>query len=330
MLEENPLELEAILKPVTAENHETEIEKIIAKHFNVKPKKNSRMRSGICNEVYLVALADKEVVIRLNKQKRFLLGSHKYIPLFKSRHIRVPEILAEDYSKTFSPYAYHILSKIEGQDIDKVIDSLTDDELKKIATEISNVFNQLRTVPTNGKFGVRWGDDNDLQDSWTAEISRMSNVVMGWGKETGILDDELEGILDYINHEYKTYFDSVRSILYFGDMSSKNVMIHQGKFNGLVDLDSLAQGDYLETIGRIKASWYGTHWGQVYAEAIMNEQKLDKEQRKLVTMYALLNRTYWTLENGKQFNQNTTAKVDWNKNEENKKILRKLQYELKT
>ena len=67
-------------------------------------------------------------------------------------------------------------------------------------------------------------------------------------------------------------------------------MIHEGRFAGLVDLDSLAQGDPLEAIGRIKASWYGTHHGRVYADAVMDAQNLSHEQRNLVTLYALLNR----------------------------------------
>jgi hypothetical protein len=49
-------------------------------------------------------------------------------------------------------------------------------------------------------------------------------------------------------------------------------MVPEGRFSGLVDLDALAQGDYLDAIGRIKASWYGTRYGNVYTEALMDEQ----------------------------------------------------------
>jgi hypothetical protein len=257
----------------------------------------------------------------MNAAERFLLGSRNHIPLFKSKGIKVPDILAEDYSKQFIPYAYQILTKIEGRDISYVIDTLSDGQLRAIAGEVSRVFRQLRDVPTNGRFGVLWGDDRDLVNSWTLYIRKMSHVVAGWGTQTGVYDENLDRLLKWINEEYKAYFDGVRSILYFGDICGKNVMIHEGRFNGLVDLDALAQGDYLEAIGRIKASWYGTHHGNVYTEALMDEEGLNYEHRKIVTMYALLNRLFWACENGVQFNSNTSPEVNREKAKKDKEVI---------
>lgn len=309
--------------------HHDVIARIIQKEFGAKPGRITRMGNGICNEVYLVDAAGREVFVRLKAEARYMFGSHNHIPIFRSKGIRVPEILAEDYSKREMPFAYQILSKIDGRDINDVIDTLADDQLRAIAGEISNVFQQLRDVPNNGKFGVLWGDGDDLVDSWAAEIARMTKVVLGWGARTGVLDARMEHILTWINAEYKDYFEGVRPITYFGDICAKNVMIHEGRFAGLVDLDSLAQGDPLEAIGRIKASWYGTHYGRVYAEAVMDAQALSREQRKLVTMYALLNRTYWTMENGIQFNQNTIAEVDREREQTDKAIVEKIFEELR-
>ena len=286
------------------------------------------MNNGICNEVYLVQAGDREVIVRLKAESRYMLGSHNHILIFRSKGIRVPEILVEEYSKTDIPFAYQILSKIDGRDIHDVIHTLNDDQLRSIAKEVSNVLTQLRSVPNNGKFGVLWGDGDDLVDSWTDEIARMTKVVIGWGSKTGILDSTLEGILEWINAEYKTYFDRVTPVTYFGDICAKNVMIHNRRFAGLVDLDALAQGDPLEAIGRIKASWYGTHYGRIYSEAVMDEQELTAEERRIVTMYALLNRTYWTCENGIQFNQNTSAHVDREREKQDKNVVRELSNEL--
>jgi aminoglycoside phosphotransferase (APT) family kinase protein len=285
------------------------------------PKSILRMRGGICNEVYQISLDCRDLIVRMNAAERFLLGSRNHIPLFKSKGIKVPDILAEDYSKQFIPYAYQILTRIEGRDISYVIDTLSDGQLRAIAGEVSRVFRQLRDVPTNGRFGVLWGDDRDLVNSWTLYIRKMSHVVAGWGTQTGVYDENLDRLLKWINEEYKAYFDGVRSILYFGDICGKNVMIHEGRFNGLVDLDALAQGDYLEAIGRIKASWYGTHHGNVYTEALMNEEGLNYEQRKIVTMYALLNRLFWACENGVQFNSNTSPEVNREKAKKDKEVI---------
>jgi len=317
------------MKSKDKDPHHDIIAKILGKEFAAEPHRITRMGNGICNEVYSVETADRDVIVRLKAEARYMFGSHNHIPIFRSKGISVPEILAEDYSGTFVQLAYQVLSKIEGRDIMNVIDTLTDDQLRAIAGEISNVFDQLRDVPNNGKFGVLWGDGDDLVESWAADIARMSGVVIGWGTRTGVLDEQLEHILTWINTEYKGYFESVQPVTYFGDICAKNVMIHDGRFAGLVDLDSLAQGDPLEAIGRIKASWHGTYYGKVYADAVMDAQRLTAEQRKLVTMYALLNRTYWTMENGIQFNQNTGSTVDRVREKEDKAVVAALLEELK-
>lgn len=305
------------------------VARITQKEFNASPEKITRMTNGICNDVYLVKLGEREVVIRLKAEARYMLGSSKHIPVFRQKGIRVPDILAEDYTCSFVPFAYQVQSKIEGRDIGEVIATLSDSELEAIGGEIANIFRQIGTVPNNGKFGVLWGDDKDLVDSWADEVARVTKVVKGWGQRTGVLDDELSGILDGLNRDYRQYFDRVRPYTYYGDICAKNVMVYEGQFSGLVDLDAIAQGDPLEAIGRIKASWYGTHHGMVYTDAVMDALKLTGEQRKIVTMYAVLNRAFWTLENGVRFNQNTSGRVDHARLREDKAAVRALYAELR-
>jgi hypothetical protein len=99
-------------------------------------------------------------------------------------------------------------------------------------------------------------------------------------------------------------------------------MIYNGKFNGLVDLDSLMKGDYLEAVGRIMASWYGDKHGEIYIDEIMKLQKLTEKQLKIVKMYAVLNLIYWTSEEGVQFNSNSSTIINWDKvNTKRKQIM---------
>lgn len=312
-----------------AENADNEyIDRIALREFGRSPDTVRRIATGICNDVYSVAIGDREYIFRLKPEPRYMLGSANHVPLFRSKGIRVPEILAADYSKSWIPVAFQIQSKLPGRDIGEVIETLSDDELKAIGGEVAAVFRQLAPVPNNGKFGVLWGDDKDLVDSWSTEVERVICVVKGWGTKTGVLDSQLTGVLDRVYAEYKPYFDRIRPYTYFGDIAGKNVMIHDGRFSGLVDLDSLAQGDPLEAIGRIKASWYGTRHGEVYSNAVMDALGLPEPQRRIVTMYALLNRVFWTLENGVQFNRNTDKTVDRDREAKDKLAVSQLYAEL--
>lgn len=311
------------------QSHEEMIQLIMELQFKQLPKFIKRVAIGICNEVYQVGLEKEEVIARLSPYDRFLMGSHDHIPKFKVLGIRVPDILAEDYTKSLIPLSYHILSKIEGDDLGKVIETLSERQLKELSKEIANIFNKVKTITSSDKFGVIWGGgDNEISDTWTERMEIWVEESKRRGLSTGVMDDEIAGIANNLYQRYQPYFSSIKPTTYYGDICSKNVMIHHGAFNGLVDLDGLTQGDPLEAMGRIRLSWYGTRHGDIYSTAIMDELELNQEQKNLVTMYALLNQISWACENGIQFNQNTTTEVDEEKKYRDQAMIKKLASEL--
>lgn len=310
------------------QSHEEMIERIISLHFKQSPQTIDRITIGICNEVYRVGLHGKDVIVRLSPTNKFLMGSHDHIPKFKTLGIPVPDILAEDYSRTTTPLCYQIQSKIEGQDLGGVIDQLNAKQLNTLAKEIVSIFKKVKTLPTSNLFGVVWGGDNDLSDSWTQRMKIWVEESIERGTKTGVMDDQIASLAISLYEQYKSYFDTVKPVMYYGDICSKNVMILNGAFNGLVDLDGLTQGDPLEAIGRIRLSWYGSPYGEIYSQAIMSGLNLNEQERKIVTLYALINKISWTCENGVQFNQNTKAIVDKEKANLDRVMIKKIAEEL--
>lgn len=311
------------------QSHKAMIHLIIEARFNQTPQYIDRIAIGICNEVYRVGLKNREVIVRLSPHDRFLMGSHDHIPKFKALGIRVPDILAEDYSKNLIPFSYQVLSKIEGEDLGQVIETLSDQQLQNLAKEVANIFEKVGTIPSSDKFGVIWGGgDDEISDTWTERMEIWVKESKQRGLSTGVMDEEIAEIAESLYKRYKSYFSSIKPKTYYGDICSKNIMISNSVFSGLVDLDGLTQGDPLEAVGRIKLSWYDTRHGEIYSTAIMDELGLNKEQRHLATMYALLNQISWACENGIQFNQNTKAKVDEDKKHRERLIIKKLAYDI--
>ena len=69
-------------------------------------------------------------IIRMNQEKELIYGTHKFLPLFHELEIKVPEIIAEDYSRSTFPFCYQIQNKIEGEDLGQVIGKLSSEQLK--------------------------------------------------------------------------------------------------------------------------------------------------------------------------------------------------------
>lgn len=311
------------------QSHRNMINMLVEHHFEELPKKITRITIGICNEVYRVALSDRNVIVRLSSTDKYLRGSEVHIPEFKTLGIKVPNILVSDYSQTIIPLCYQIQNEIKGQDLGMVIESLDHTALLALAREIAAIFRKVKTLPVTQQFGVIWGGDNDVSDSWSERMALWIQESIDHGRLTGIMDEQIERIATDLYHDYKSYFDSIKPTIYYGDICSKNVMIHKGAFNGLVDLDGLTQGDPLEALGRIKLSWYGTSHGEFYSNAIIKALELTESEQQFITVYALLNQLSWMCENGIQFNQNTKPVVNWEKVETDKKIFLQLFSELK-
>ena len=96
-------------------------------------------------------------------------------------------------------------------------------------------------------------------------------------------------------------------LFYYKDINSKNVIINNGGFAGLIDLDNVAYGHPLDAVGTIQTSWYGTHYGDLYAKTIMDLLGLSEKQREAVNVYALINKIRWLSEKGIQYNKNTST-----------------------
>jgi len=303
------------------------VKKVILSHFGLYPEKIERMKIGLDNEVFSVRVENNNYIVRLN-ERNSLKGSDNNIPLFRSLGISVPEFVATDYSKKLIPYNWQILKKIEGEDIQNVIATLTEQQLLDLAKEIASIAKKLLVLPTDGTYGWVGFNSKKLKSSLMEEVEEMFATIQKRNEKTGVVKQEYIKFFEAALIKYGDYLKSAPSQFYYDDMCSKNVIIREGKFNGLVDLDGYAFGDYLDGIGRIKASWYGTTYGDYYTDAVMSNLELNDQQREMVCMWALLNRISWQSELGIQFNQNTSLEINQDQVEDGNKVIEGLAKEL--
>lgn len=302
------------------------INKISLKQFGVAPRSVNRFTIGLCNEVYEVVLPNNSrYVFRLNKDSDTLKGSEKNIPAFTSLGIKVPKIVVSDYSLKIVPLSYQILVEIPGKDIGQEFETLSLDQLSKIADEVAEIFKKVATLPTDGSFGYANYSGKAEYKSWTDFMKFSVDLATDGGRKTGTLTKEIEKMMQGTFNKYIKYFDQVKSKSYFADIASKNILVYEGKFSGLVDLDVICYGDYLEAVGRIKADFFDRKNGKFYSEQVIRKLGLTEPEKKMVDVYALLNRIFWSTGNGIQFNQNSTDQVDQIRLVHDHKIIRQLE-----
>ncbi|MFC1645452.1 phosphotransferase family protein [Patescibacteria group bacterium] len=310
---------------------ENQISGLVESKFQEAPVELKKITTGLCNEVYLIKLkSGEEFILRFNSDRKDIAGSSRNIPLFREYGIKVPEIVFEDYTKSEFPCYYQILSKIDGQDIGQVFFDLDEDELRSIAGELSEVTLKLRKMPTNGRFGYVGENENSTFDSWLDFILSRIREWKSRDEKTNVLGDEFLGILDDIIEKYSSYFESVESELYYDDMCSKNIMINKGKFSGIVDLDSITYGDYLEVLGTIQASYLDTESGDIYLNSMMENLDLNGKEREMVDVYTVITLISWLTEEGVEFNTNTTTEINWDEVASKKEKIRRVYQQIES
>ena len=291
--------------------NEKYIHEIAEIEFGARPQQITRKTIGLCNEVYEIAYESESYILRMSRVKEFLYGTHKFLPIFKKLEIKTPRILAEDYSKSEFDFCYQIQNKIDGQDLGLVINRLSHEELRGIAREISDIFDKFNSLPDATGFGGLTGLKEENFPSLVQVHENQRQNIAERNAKTGVIDQETMDLYSVLLQECESYFDQFKSKLFYDDICSKNVMIHQGKFNGLVDLDFLSKGDYLTAIGSMIASWYDQEAGDIYIDEIARLQKLNAFQQKMTRIYAIFHLISWTSEEGIKFNSNSTGDVNW-------------------
>lgn len=223
----------------------------------------------------------------------YLRGSSINTPLFRALNIPVPDILLEDYSEAIIPYPYQILSKIPGDDLGKVIMDLSEEKLSQIAAEITSIIKKLATLPTTREFGCVRIPASTMYPSWTACLrARISKAI----EKSEILRPELIEKIITICEQKTEYLNSVESIFFYEDMGAKNILVNDGRFSGIVDLDFISYGDPLDALGSILATWPEKKSGKFYLSSLCSHLNLSREQKNMVVLYAAIHRFFWLSE----------------------------------
>ncbi|MBX2815650.1 MAG: aminoglycoside phosphotransferase family protein [Saprospiraceae bacterium] len=295
---------------------------IAKKYFKSAPREILHKTIGLCNEVYELRFDASACILRMNAQKDQIYGTHLHLPLFQQLQIRTPEIIAEDYSKVDFPFCYQVQTKLEGQDLGLVIDGLEDGQLTAIAESVSTVLRKFNALPKDATFlkqkGLPYSFDVDI---WKRVVERKNNLTET-NQKVGILNEEVLNIYDAIIDDHQEYFRQVKPGLFYDDINYKNVMVHEGRFNGIVDLDFLSIGDYVDAIGAMQACWFGQEAGGFYVSEMVRLLQLTPKEAEMVHVYAILHLILWSMEEGRQFNSNSSAEINWGKvREKRDKIL---------
>lgn len=287
--------------------------------FHAKPTNIIRNTVGLAGYVYTVVFNDTKYVIKISDDKNLIIGSTYWLNKVKDLDIPTPCVIAENLVN--APY-YFVMSFIPGKDLGLVYSSLLKSEKKIIAKKIIGFQKEIKKLPMAKGFGSlnSYEDFENICSSWEEsllnDINRAEEAIIN----NGIFSVEYVLKLKKNVPYFKEYFNSIKPEPFLDDITTKNVLIHEGKLLGIIDLDWISFGDEVLFLGLVTMALLSMNADLDYADYLKDEMKLNEKQEQALKFYVLMFCVIFMSEKGMCFNQAEPMKVS----EEEKMLLQEI------
>lgn len=208
-----------------------------------------RFTTGNHHYVYDAILADRSpVVIRMAipSEKSAMIGAFEWNTTLRELGIPVAKLLFSNLDFTFP---YLILDRLKGKDLGFTIDQMADEDLKTLATQLMGYQKTVAKLPYGNRFGYSISHDTANGHSWKAVLNQIIDRSEKRITDTGFVNtSNVTKVRNLFEHcDSKLSLSHPTPFLH--DITTKNVIIHNGKLSGIVDVDDLCYGDPLFHIG---------------------------------------------------------------------------------
>lgn len=279
--------------------------KIIHNQLNIKPIEITRFPTGYCHSVYYIKAKSDEYVLRITSKenKRFYDGSIKWLNELAQFEIPIPKILGHGQSNNVY---YALITYINGKDICDVYHTLNNSQKYEIVKEIVEI---QRKVSTLSPVKINGSEDYSpaaCMKDIEGFIQRSRENIMANKVFDPAVCDDVESLLGM----FENYLANVKPVVFLDDISTKNVLIRNGKLVGIVDIDEMGYGDPLAVVGLMNMALLAMDADTKYIDYWLDEIHATAIQRKAVTFYTLLSCIDFMGERGMKFDNGKVVPVD--------------------
>jgi aminoglycoside phosphotransferase (APT) family kinase protein len=265
-----------------------EVSHLILDLFGQDPLRVERMGYGHCNVVYDVTMPDETgLIVRTNRRDpSVLLGTERNLETLRRLGLPVPTVLASDPTLSRHPAAYMVLARIPGRDLGFELQNMDRAQMTRLAEQIVGFQRAAATLPRGEGFGwVAIGQPGPFP-SWPAVIERdLRRHLEAAGP---LLPPGVEARLRALYQPFADDLARVEPNPYLDDLTTKNVLIEDGRLRGVVDFDWICYGDPRHWLGltQMAVVSQAPPEAEHYVDELCRLWGVSAHDRRLIALYS--------------------------------------------
>jgi hypothetical protein len=280
---------------------------IAARYWGSAPTSVVRFTTGIGHWVYdVTGPADEKVVVRIGStdQQEDFAGALRWSALLRPLGVPLPRLLE---SGVWCGLPYLVLERLPGTDLIQVYEQLDLRQKQQLAAEVCSIQRIVATLGPGPGYGFVRVATSACCSSWANVIEQSlgrSRARIEQSKFLGF--HAVDQVSRHVN-KLQGYFASIQPLPFLDDVTTKNVLVHQGVLSGIVDVDWICYGDPLFTLALTRTSLLAAGRDLDYTDAWAKLLATTPEQDRAVRFYTALFCADFLSEVGHAFNSEAAA-----------------------
>ena len=283
----------------------------LEKWSNQKILNIKRFTTGNHHYVYDASSIDgSRIVIRMAipSESESMAGALKWNKELQKIGIPLPEIYFANLNHEFP---YIIMERLLGVDLGFVIDSLTSKEQKLLANQLINFQHKVGKLTSYQRYGYSVLPKSAPYASWSevliSSLERSRKRIL----EIRIIDISYVEKVWVIFDKLKPELSNIVATPFLHDITTKNVILNNGKLSGIVDVDNLCYGDPLFHIALTKMALLSAEKNSTYTNYLLDYY--GSYSTELLNLYTAICCVDFMSELGQYFNGNVIETTETRK-----------------
>lgn len=285
--------------------NELNASKIVEDVMGCKATSVDRFTTGNHHYVYDVFLTDgRNIVIRMTTSDELesMTGALGWNKRLRTLGLPLPAIYFSDLNAEFP---FFVMERFPGRDLGFEIGRMTEQELRTLAQQLMKFQKCVGTLPSLGGFGYATEPEKAACENWKDVLIRSITRSRKRIESIGFVDVRNVLKVEELISDCSKQLQSIEPTPFLHDITTKNVIIAEGKLAGIVDVDSLCYGDPLFQIALTRMAVLSDGSGTQYIDFLLNE--LGSYSEDLLKLYTMECCIGFLSELGQPFNGNVVA-----------------------